>query len=498
MRIAGLDIGTTGCKLTAFDNEGECLGRVYREYPNTRSSSGHELDPLRLLDGVMEVLAESAVRWPEIVAIGITSFGETFVMLDENDLPLRPAMLYTDPRGKQECDMLRDAVGKEDLIQITGTNPHAMYSLPKIMWVKHNQPELYKRTKRVCLIADYIVYLLTGNAQTEYSLAARTMAFDLQRLQWSDRVLAAGGINAQLFSALKPTGTSAGNMLPPLAQQFGFSSNPLIVPAGHDQVAAAVGSGVLAEGAAVDGAGTVECITPVFEEFPNLTQMAEGSYAVVPHAVPGKYVSYAFSFTGGAATSWYTRHLMEYPGSRELDQHKLYEALSGMEFLDQPTRLLVLPHFAGAATPYMDSGSKAAILGLTLETTPHDIYCAIMEGVCYEMRINMEKLKQAGVSVCTLNATGGCANNRIWMQIKADVLGIPITALQTIEAGGTGAAMMAGVACNMFTDINDAAAKMVKLSETYTPRALQHMEYNKMFQRYQQLYQAIRPLMDEI
>ena len=276
MIVAGLDIGTTRCKLTAFRRDGEYLGRVCREYPHTSADSMYEIDPLKLWNGVREVLAEAAASWPEIAAVGVTSFGETFVMLDEQDIPLRYAMLYTDPRGAEECEALCEMVGKENLIRITGVTPHAMYSLPKLMWVRRNQPELFRRTKRVCLIADYIVYLLTGNARIDYSLAARTLALDLHTLTWSERVFKAAGIDPRLFSSPVPTGTPAGSMLPVMAAKLGFHSAPVVVPAGHDQVAAAVGSGVFEEGMAVDGAGTVECVTPVFAKYPDPLKMAEG------------------------------------------------------------------------------------------------------------------------------------------------------------------------------------------------------------------------------
>lgn len=497
MIVAGLDIGTTRCKLTAFRENGECLGHVYREYPHLRVDTGHEINPLKLWYSVREVLAESAVAWPEIAAIGITSFGETFVLLDERDMPLQQAMLYTDPRGADECEALCEAIGKETLIKITGAKPHAMYSLPKLMWVQRNQPELFSQVKRVCLIADYVVYLLTGNARIDYSLAARTLAFDLQTLAWSEPVLKAAGIDPCLFSKPVPTGTSAGPMLSLVAETLGFHRMPVIVLAGHDQVAAAVGSGVFEDGLAVDGAGTVECITPVFTQLPDPLKMAEGSYAIVPHAVAGNYVSYAFSFTGGAAAQWCARLLAEAAGPEKPAPEALYDTLSGPGFLEKPTGLLVLPHFAGAATPYMDNGSKAAILGLTLETSPHDLFCAIMEGVCYEMRVNLLKLREAGVLIHALHATGGCANNRIWMQIKADVLGIPVKALQTAEAGGTGAAMLAGVVCGAFEDLPAAAAEMVRVREVYSPRQPQHEAYGNLFRRYAALYQAVRPLMDE-
>ena len=162
---------------------------------------------------------------------------------------------------------------------------------------------------------------------------------------------------------------------------------------------------------------------------------------------------------------------------------------------DEPTGLLVLPHFAGAATPYMDTGSKGAILGLTTATTAADIYRACMEGVAYEMRLNYESLSGSGIHFEKLNATGGGARSKLWMQMKADVLDLPITALKTVDAGTVGSAMLTGIAAGLFRDLEDAAAHMVQEMETYYPKAEMHEKYMRIYERYKSVYNAVRPLM---
>ena len=237
---------------------------------------------------------------------------------------------------------------------------------------------------------------------------------------------------------------------------------------------------------AVDGAGTVECLTPIYDSIPDIDVMRKGYFSVVPYAVPGKYVAYAFSYTGGALIQW----CMETFGRGE-NYDSMEAACSG----DEPTRLLVLPHFAGAATPYMDTGSKGAILGLTTSTTAGEIYRACMEGVAYEMRLNYEALSGSGIRFAKLNATGGGAKSRTWMQMKADVLNLPITALKTSEAGTVGSAMLTGIAVGLFRDLDDAAGHMVQETETYLPRPGMHEKYMKVYERYRQVYNAVRPLM---
>ncbi len=505
MKIAGLDIGTTGCKLTVFDENGSELGKSYRDYPVQRNAGGHEIDVKALMEGVFAVISDMAHRYPDIAGIGVTSFGETFVMTDEDGNPLAPAMLYTDPRGKEECRELVEQLGLEKIARITGITAHEMYGLPKIMWRKKHNPEICEKTGHIFQMEDYVVFSLTGNAQIDYSLATRSMAFDINNLCWSDEMLDAAGIDKALFSNPVPTGTDAGLITDKAAKRTGLSKNTHIVSIAHDQVAACVGAGAFDENTAVDGAGTVQCLTPVFDGMPETEKMMPGKYVIVPHVIPGKYVTYAFSYTGGALMQWCTSNLAK--KEKELGEA---ESVSVNEYLEKeyacsrqslgldpegPSGMLVLPHFAGAATPYMDMGSKGAILGLTTDSKVSDIYRACLEGITYEMYLNYKNVVKAGAKPEIIHATGGGARSAVWMQMKADVLGLPVIALSTVDAGTVGSAMLTGIAIGMFKDLEEATAKMVEKIKKYEPRAQYHEKYMEVFERYEKLYDAVRKLM---
>lgn len=485
MKIAGLDIGTTGCKITVFDESGLQLGRAYRNYPVKRTVGVHEIDVSAVMESVYSAMEEIAGQHPDIAGIGVTSFGETFVFADESGNPLHNGMLYTDPRGAEECRELCERLGDKNIAGITGLRPHEMYSISKMMWIKRHRPEIYKKARRIALMQDFVVWHLTNKAQIDYSLAARTMAFDINKLAWSKEIFDEAGIDITLMSEPVPTGTMAGTITPAAALRTGLDRNCKIVSVSHDQVAAAVGAGAFDSSVAVDGAGTVECLTPVFDGIPDMNVMYNGYFAVVPYVIPGKYVAYAFSYTGGALIQWCVETLAKG------ESHQVLEEAYGK---DGPTGLLVLPHFAGAATPYMDTGSKGAILGLTMETTVPEIYRACMEGVAFEMRLNYEWLKGSGVRFAKLNATGGGAKSKVWMQMKADVLNMPVTALKTVDAGTAGCAMLTGVAIGEFANLQEAAKTMVQEAETYYPREEMHLKYSEVYERYKELYNAVRPL----
>ena len=495
MKIAGLDIGTTGCKCTVFDEQGRFLGKAYRNYPVTRTVGSHEIDISAVMDGVFASVREMAEKYPDISGIGVTSFGETFVCVDGTGNPLHPAMLYTDPRGREECRMLTEKLGEKTIARITGLRPHEMYSISKIMWIKKHQPEIYASVKKIFLMEDYVVYHLTGRAQIDYSLAARTMAFDIRKLAWSREIFEAAGIDRKLMSEPVPTGTPAGNIRPEAARKTGLRPDVKVVSVSHDQVSAAVGAGAFDSSVAVDGAGTVECLTPVYDEIPDIDTMYQGYFSVVPYVIPGKYVAYAFSYTGGALIQWCTDTLAKDEKKRAKEQGvSVNELLEHSYSSADPSGLLVLPHFAGAATPYMDTGSKGAVLGLTTSTTVADIYRGCMEGVAYEMYLNVQALKKSGIRFHRIHATGGGAHSGEWMQMKADILNVPITSLKTADAGTVGSAMLTGIAIGLFKDLKDAAVHMVEETERYEPRREMHEKYMEIYRRYEKVYEAVRPL----
>lgn len=469
--IAGLDVGTTGCKVTVFTAAGENLGREYRDYPVRRAVDAQEVDAVALAESVRDCVKAAKSRFGKIEAMGVTSFGEAFVLTDADGTPLRPILLCTDARGADECRAFCGTFGVDRAAKIAGVKPSESYSFPKLMWVKRHEPEVYAKARHVMLVEDYVIYLLTGKRVIDYSLATRTGAFDIRALRWSDEILSAAGLDVSMFSEPVPTGMVAGT----------DADGMKIVAGGHDQVACAVGAGVFEPGIAAEGAGTVECVTPVFAAIPEAVRFQNDNYCAVPYF--GNYVSYAYSYTGGELLRWCKDALCK----------RDHAELQSGDYTG-PTGLLVLPHFAGAATPYMDSGSRGAIVGLSLATTDRDIYLACMEAVAYEMRLNRDRLAVSGVTIKRMVATGGGAKSKLWMQMKADVLGLPFDTLETEDAGTVGCAMMAGVAAGAFADLSAAKDALVRKTGSFTPNSERHAAYTAVYRRYEKLYNVIRPL----
>lgn len=492
MYVGGLDLGTTGCKIVIYDDMGNYIDKFYREYNVSRHGGMHELDMGNIWESVVEILKEASEYTP-IASIGVTSFGETFAMLDENDEIIAPSMLYTDPRGSEECEELIKALGKDKISVKVGCMPHPMYSLPKLMWLKKHMGDVYKKAKRVLLAEDFIVYKLTGVAQIDYSLAARTMALDIREKCWWNEIFEAAGVDSSLFSKPVPSGTVAGGIKKDVALLTGLSEETKVVSCCQDQIASAIGAGAFTSDVAVDGIGTVECVTIIMDEAPTDAEFYAAGYSVVPH-IGDKYACYVLSYAGGATLKWFRDTFAEKEKEEaEKAGENVYKNLDDT-MPAEPTEILVMPYFAGAATPYMDTKAKASFIGLTFEHTKLDIYRALMEGTSYEIALNMEVIGKFLTTPKHLRATGGGGASDPWLQIKSDILGVDITALSASEVGGAGSAALSGFATGVFSDLKEAVSIMVPERKSFTPGSEFKATYEKCFSKYKNLYKAVKGL----
>lgn len=497
MAIAGIDVGTTGCKCTVYEKDGAFVREAYQEYDAEKSGGGHELNAWEVWLAVKNVLKETVRGIFEIEAIGVTSFGETSIFVGKDGKPLMNSLLYTDPRGEEQCKDLVEHFGRNVISERTGTNPQSMYSISKLMWVVQNRKDVYKKTEHICQFGDYIVFMLSGTAQIDYSLACRSMAFQVDSKEWDSEILAYAGIDPAKMSKPVPTGSSAGKIRRELAEELGIDTKAMIVSGCHDQVAAAIGTGCLRQGMAVDGTGTVECITPVFGELSSTRELYQYNYVKVPYVCPESYVTYAFSFNGGSLLKWYRDQIARHEAKIYREQGlNVYDSFNKQMDIGKPSGLLILPYFSGAATPYMDVNAVGAIVGLRDTTTSINIYQGLMEGVTYEMLFNLELLEKAGIQVTELRATGGGARAEAWLQMKADILNKRIITLGEAQSGTLGCIMLAGTACALYQSLEEAAEIFVKPGKEYVPNQERHQEYLKYYQKYKKMYEAVSTVMN--
>lgn len=497
MAIAGLDVGTSGSKCTIFHDDGSVSAYSYREYALERSSRGYvELNPDRVWEAVRTVIAEASAghKGGPVRALCITSCGEMGVPVDREGRALYGSMPYTDPRGQEQCDRLIARLGRGEIMTRSGHNPHPMYSAPKIMWLRDNEPDVYRRMVTFLQYSDFILFRLTGEKAVDWSLASRTLMFNVAKKEWDPVLLDAAGLRADQFPRPVQAGTPVAAVLPSVAGELGLSPSTVVLLGGQDQIGAVVGGGAMEPRVAANGTGSVDCITPVFDR-PNTGEaMRRYNFACVPYIRPDYYVTYAFSFYGGALLKWYrdkfAQDAVREAKARGVSVYTYLESTAP----DEPTGLLVLPHLSGAATPYMDIHSVGAIVGLTADTDRGTLYRGLMEGVAYEMRINLDCLREAGVPVDRLIATGGGSRSPMWMQMRADLFNLPVSVPQVEEAGTLGAAIMAGAACGLYRDIAEGARQLVRIRRTFEPDPALHDRYEELYAKYRRVYDCVREI----
>ena len=495
MSLLGLDVGTTGCKAIAFDLEGKPLAQAYREYPLLHPQPGFsELDTEYLWQSVTEVLKEvnHEVRSDPAQALSVSCQGEAVTAVDGEGTALCNFSVSFDHRTIPQCLWWREHLGAKRLFEITGMPLHAMYTINKIMWYKQNQPAMFGRAAKFLCVEDFVNFRLTGRYATDWSLAGRTMAFDVISRTWSDQVLLSAGIDEGLLPAAYPSATVVGEVLGPVAGELGFQRGVVVAAGGHDQPCGAQGAGIIDPGMAMNATGTSDVICPAFAEPVLSDEMLAGNYACSPHVVRDQYVSIAFNLTGGLLLRWYRDTFCAAERAEaEWTNRGVYDVIIEQASSDVKS-LFFLPHFVGAGTPYLDSGSRGALVGLTVDTNRQDIAKAVLDSTNYEMKLNIELMNAAGLGIQHLRAIGGGAKSERWLQMKADTFGMPVSSMRVSEAASLGAAMLAGVSIDIFKDAHEAAKSMVHTRRTYGPDGKQNRLHEEKYQLYRELYPALK------
>ncbi len=499
--LLGLDLGTTGCKALLFDSDGTLLAKASREYavdfPRPHWAEQDMETVWRLAqEAIREAIAAAGVKG--ITAIGLSVHGEAVTPVDRAGHPLRPTILGMDTRTSAQNDYLRKRFGSEALFQRTGMPIHTINTLPKLLWIRQNEPEIWKTTDKFLLVEDFLIHKLTGQAVISDCLASRTQLLGLAQGNWDEEILSDLGLDSSRLAQIRPSGAPAGTLKPELASDFRLIRPPLIVAGGHDQACGALGVGSTAPGIASVSSGTAEVVEVTLAS-PNVSQpLYQGNISVYRHVVPGLFLAMTLNHSGGLSLRWLRDNFCEPQMAQAAQTGADAYDLMSTGAPAEPTGLLVLPHFSGSGTPTLDTQSKAAILGLTFAHTRAHLAKAILEGLTYELRLNLDLLQTGGVQVNVLRAIGGGAKSKLWLQLKADITGIPVVTPKITEAAGFGAALLAGVGAGVFLSAAEAANRFLQLTDTYAPNPARQAAYECMYQIYRQVYPVIAPIVHQL
>ena len=492
MSVIGLDVGTTGCKAVVFGDGWKVLGQGKREYPIlTPQTHWAEQDAELVWSLAIESLSEAVSQCksdpPNAMALSVQ--GEAAIPVDRQGRPLRNAILGMDIRTTEENEWLANKFGAEVLFSRTGMPMHTMNTLTKLLWLKKHEPTIWDCSHQFLLYEDYFLRRLAGKASISHCLASRTQMYDLQSGSWAADILEKSGIEVERLSELSPAaGGVVGILDKAVASQMGVDSKVLIVSGGHDQACAALGSGVIKPGLAMVSTGTAEVVevamsSPVLNE-----SLRQGNISIYRHVVPGLYLSMTLNHSGGLLLRWFRD---------TLGKDKLLEARqTGSDAYDLiladanpgPTDLMVLPHFSGSGTPLLDTTSRGAFLGMTFSTTQADLAKAILEGLTFELRVNLDLLKKSGIIIEELHAVGGGASSDIWLQLKADICGMPLHVPRVTEAACLGAAVLASIGAGHYDGVDSAVHEAVGIDRTITPFSKDTEAYSRRYGLYLELY----------
>lgn len=385
------------------------------------------------------------------------------VALDENDRVLRPAILWNDQRTAAECAEIEERVGLERLISLTGNRALTGFTAPKLLWLRRHEPEVYARIRRIALPKDYVRLRLTGEWAIDAADASGTLLFDVAERRWSDEVVSA--------LELDP------GWLPPAHE------STEIAGAG-DQQAAALGVGVVEPGLVSVVLGTSGV---VFAALPAYAHDAQARVHAFCHAVPGAWEAMGVMLNAAGSLRWFRD--ASAPGVA-------YDELTAAAAAWEPSAegLVFLPYLQGERTPHADPDARGAFVGLSLRHDRGALCRAVLEGVAYGLRDSLELLRELRVEPTAGRASGGGARSRLWLEIVASVLGIPLELTEVEEDSAYGAALLAGVADGVFADAREAVSACVRVRETVEPNAAWASVYEEGYARFRELYPALRRL----
>ena len=484
----GLDIGTSGSKADLVDKSGKILGSGQVSYSFSRTSSGYrELDAQAVWEAAERCLYEAA-SGKAVEGITVSTLGEAVVPIDREGKPVGPGITGTDVRGAEELKEIEEAFSVRTLTDITGLNMSTLYSANKILWLKKHQPEIYEKAYKILTFQDYIIYRLCNEAVIDYSMASRTLLFDLNKKDWSDELLSWCGITREKLARPVPPGSVVGILKTSIAKKLSFPKSAKIVIGTHDHICNAIGCGICEAGTCANTVGTTEGLTAVLERKALTSENIEKyQIACEPFVVPGLYNTVAWNNTSGVMLKWFVNQMVqeEKPGDIVSTFAKMNKEMS-----KEPTNLLILPHFSGAATPYMNSESRGAILGLTLGTKRKDIYKALMEGANYELAVILDDLCKAGVRLNKIVANGGAISPEL-LQIKADILGIPVHTVRNKQAGTLGGAILGAVVLGEYASLKEGVQAMVAEDRIYEPDVRRNQIYREKYEVYKRIYPSI-------
>ena len=497
MVVMGIDIGTSCAKCLLMTRDGRVTARASKEYPLLVPRPGWaEQDPEwwaeAAFESIRRLLETSGVSPAEIGGISFSGQMHGLVPLDRDGKVIRKAILWCDQRTEPQCRVIEEkAGGRESLLGMTNNVMLAGYTGGKLLWMRQEEPEAFRRMVQFLCPKDYLRYRLTGEIGMDVSEASGTGLFDTRNRRWSDPLIRALGLETSLFPPTMESTAPAGFVTPEAAERTGLRAGTPCYAGGGDAVVQSFGSGLIREGRAGTVIGTAGNVSMGFERY---TPNPGGKLQAFCGVTPGSYMSFGATQTAGGALRWFRDELCrDLRAKAQTEGTDAFDLMSALAAQSAPGAggVLFAPYLSGERCPWPDAAARGVLYGLSLNTTQADMIRAVMEGIVYSLRQILE-IYRSFTRVDSVAASGGGAKGALFLRLQADIFGVPVVTMSAAAEGGAyGAAMIAGMGAGWYRSAEE-AVRVLKTEREILPDAANRDAYDRAFALYSEIYPALR------
>ncbi len=499
--LLAVDVGTSSCVVAVFDFAGRIAGSWTGEYRTNYPYAGYAEQDAEdwwqvICRGIKILMEDKSLKPQEIAAVGVAGTSWLCLPLDKNGTPLRPAMLWLDRRAQKQADWMKEKVGEKRLIALNGNPVDPAYITPKMLWIKENEPDIYKRTAKFLQSNSYIVYKFTGEYSQDYSQGYGFHFFDTAKGCWDEKTALELGLSLDLMAPFFHSHEVVGTITNKAADETGLIAGIPVVAGGLDAACCTLGAGVICPGQTQEQGGQAGGMSIQIDR-----PLIHPKLILGYHVVPNQWLLQGGTVGGSGVLRWFNEHFgaleQQLGKERGMSPYEIMsEAAAGVS--PGSDGLIFLPYMAGERSPIWDSKAKGVFFGLSYEKTRAHMIRAIMEGVGYSLLHNLKTAEEIGVSAEVLRSVGGAANSYIWTQIKADITGKVIHVPFSDHATSLGAAILAGIGVGVYNDFAEAVEKTVHIQRTHYPDEKNTRIYHRYYQLYLKLYEKLKDLYGQL
>ena len=482
MYFIGIDLGTSAVKMLLMRDDGKIVNSVTKSYPISFPYTGwSEQNPEDWLRETKRGLIELMAEYPKEELVGISFGGQMhgLVVLDENDRVIRPAILWNDGRSSEETEFLNNSVGRKVLSERTANIAFAGFTLPKILWMKKHEPDLFSKIRRIMLPKDYLIYMLSGEFCTDFSDASGTLLLDVKNRTWSTEMLELCNLNINQLPKLCESYEQVGTLRKEVAEELDFKPTVKIIAGAGDNAAAAIGTGTIGEGRCNISLGTSGTIFISSTHFKVDSFNALHSFA---HA-DGNFHLMGCMLSAASANQWWCKNIL---GTTHYDEEQ-----ANIQKLGE-NNVYFLPYLMGERSPHNNPFARAMFVGMSLDTNREDMVQAVLEGVAFGLRDSFEIARGLGIKVNRTKICGGGAKSLLWCKIIANVMNVTVEIPEQDEGPALGAAILAAVGSGFYQDLESAVARIVRVKDSIEPEEILVKKYEQAYWNFRKLYPAIK------